>query len=84
MTWHYSQVKKENLKINFQVTDFENQVGVSYTGIIPDLFREGQGVVAIGTLGEDGIFIAHTILAKHDEKYMPREISDMIKKSKQP
>ena len=63
----------------FLVTDTENNVKVTYEGILPDLFREGQGVVAEGTFGADGIFAADTVLAKHDENYMPKEVADALK-----
>jgi cytochrome c-type biogenesis protein CcmE len=68
----------ENLLITFQVTDDKDTIPVSYKGIIPDLFREGQGVVAEG-VWKDGIFQATHLLAKHDEKYMPREIAEALK-----
>lgn len=63
----------------FSVTDQIAAVTVSYNGILPDLFREGQGVVTEGKLQEDGSFIADTVLAKHDENYMPRELADSLK-----
>ena len=65
----------------FVVTDFESELEVRYTGILPDLFREGQGVVAEGRLSEDGVFVADNVLAKHDEKYMPPEVAAALKKS---
>jgi cytochrome c-type biogenesis protein CcmE len=67
--------------ITFTVTDGANAVAVTYTGSLPDLFREGQGVVAEGKLGRDGVFQAATVLAKHDEKYMPPEVADALKRS---
>ncbi|MBI1261426.1 MAG: cytochrome c maturation protein CcmE [Rhizobiales bacterium] len=67
--------------VTFTVTDLQNSLQVSYTGILPDLFREGQGVVAEGKLQEDGSFIASNVLAKHDEKYMPPEVAEALKKS---
>lgn len=67
--------------ISFNVTDFVKTVTVSYTGILPDLFREGQGVVAEGKMQPDGTFIADTVLAKHDEKYMPPEVAESLKKA---
>ncbi len=67
--------------VEFRVTDGANDVAVVYHGILPDLFREGQGVVAEGKLGADGIFAASTVLAKHDENYMPREVVDALKRS---
>ena len=66
----------------FRVTDLAHAVPVSYTGILPDLFREGQGVVAEGRIA-DGVFVADTILAKHDETYMPPEVAEAIKQSGQ-
>jgi cytochrome c-type biogenesis protein CcmE len=65
----------------FRVTDGKSSVEVSYTGILPDLFREGQGIVALGTLQPDGTFRASEVLAKHDETYMPKEVVDALKKS---
>ena len=65
--------------ITFRVTDTVQSVPVTYTGILPDLFREGQGVVAEGTLGPDHVFVADTVLAKHDENYMPKEVVDDLK-----
>jgi len=67
--------------VHFRVTDTAKTVAVVYKGILPDLFREGQGVVAEGTLGPDGVFVAAEVLAKHDEKYMPKEVVDALKKS---
>jgi cytochrome c-type biogenesis protein CcmE len=66
--------------VHFTVTDTKEAVAVSYTGLLPDLFREGQGVVAEGTLDSNHIFKADSILAKHDERYMPREVADALKK----
>ena len=65
----------------FLVTDFTGTVAVSFNGVLPDLFREGQGVVAEGNLTADGTFMASQILAKHDETYMPKEIADALKNS---
>lgn len=65
----------------FVVTDLKETVPVSFKGVLPDLFREGQGVVAEGTLNGNGVFIATEVLAKHDEKYMPPEVADALKKS---
>jgi cytochrome c-type biogenesis protein CcmE len=67
--------------VHFSVTDGNNAVPVTYTGLLPDLFREGQGVVVEGKLGPHGTFAADTVLAKHDEKYMPREVVEALKKS---
>jgi len=66
--------------ITFAVTDGKNDVPVAYTGLLPDLFKEGQGVVAEGALDEAHVFKADSILAKHDERYMPREVADALKK----
>jgi cytochrome c-type biogenesis protein CcmE len=68
-----------SLDMSFVVTDFKHDVRVVYTGVVPDLFRENQGVVAHGRLGSDGIFVADEILAKHDENYMPPEVAEAIK-----
>lgn len=68
----------ESLEIEFVVTDMACELPVSYTGVLPDLFREGQGVVAHGRVGDDGVFIADTILAKHDENYMAPEVADSL------
>jgi cytochrome c-type biogenesis protein CcmE len=73
--------RSDNLRIKFAVTDGNHDVTVRYQGIVPDLFREGQGVVAEGKLEPDGVFTADTVLAKHDERYMPREVVDALKKS---
>ena len=73
------QRAKEDLTVEFNLTDTANIVPVAYKGILPDLFREGQGIIAQGRLGTDGVFIADQVLAKHDENYMPPEIDDAIK-----
>ena len=73
-------VKRGNndLSVSFILSDLQgNDVSVSYSGILPDLFREGQGIVAEGILGLDGAFAANTVLAKHDENYMPPELADL-------
>ena len=67
------------LEMSFVVTDFQKDVPVKYSGVVPDLFRENQGVVAHGRLGADGTFVADEILAKHDENYMPPEVARAIK-----
>ncbi|HKX06883.1 MAG TPA: cytochrome c maturation protein CcmE [Stellaceae bacterium] len=67
--------------IDFKVTDGSKDVPVVFSGVLPDLFREGQGVVVEGALGRDGIFKADTVLAKHDERYMPPEVADALKKA---
>ena len=71
----------DNLLVRFAVTDGKTDIAVRYQGIVPDLFREGQGVVAEGKLDTGGVFAADTVLAKHDERYMPREVVDALKKS---
>jgi cytochrome c-type biogenesis protein CcmE len=70
----------DNLQIRFDVTDGNTDIPVSFEGIVPDLFREGQGVVAEGMLRRDGTFKASNVLAKHDENYMPREVVETLKK----
>jgi cytochrome c-type biogenesis protein CcmE len=65
----------------FKVTDGATSVDVTYKGILPDLFREGQGVVALGNMQPDGVFRASEVLAKHDESYMPKEVADALKRS---
>lgn len=67
------------LTVRFDVTDYRETVTVEYTGILPDLFREGQGIVSRGRLRDDGVFIAEEVLAKHDENYMPPEVADSLK-----
>jgi cytochrome c-type biogenesis protein CcmE len=69
-----------DLKVNFVVSDGAEKINVSYTGILPDLFKEGQGVIAQGKLGGDGVFLAQEVLAKHDENYMPPEVKDALDK----
>ncbi len=71
----------DSLTVRFDVTDYTATVPVEYTGILPDLFGEGQGVVAAGVLGEDGLFRATEVLAKHDENYMPPEVQSALDKS---
>jgi cytochrome c-type biogenesis protein CcmE len=68
-----------SLEVRFTLTDFAHTLGVSYTGVLPDLFREGQGVIARGKMGGDGMFVAEEVLAKHDENYMPPEVKDSLK-----
>jgi cytochrome c-type biogenesis protein CcmE len=75
-----SLVREGDRTVRFAVTDKKQDVVVTYTGLLPDLFREGQGVVAEGTLDQDKLFHADNILAKHDERYMPREVADALKK----
>lgn len=74
-----SMVKGENSTTTFVVTDKIGSIKVSYTGTLPDLFREGQGVVAEGAQNAEGIFVADTVLAKHDENYMPKDVADKLK-----
>ena len=74
-------VAKEQSTTTFTITDLTATLPVTYTGVLPDLFREGQGVVAEGRIGRDGVFHASEVLAKHDEKYMPKEVADQLKKS---
>jgi cytochrome c-type biogenesis protein CcmE len=71
----------ESLKVAFKVTDFTESVIVEYVGILPDLFTEGQGIVAMGKLNSEGVFIADQVLAKHDENYMPPEVADALAKA---
>jgi len=68
-------------EVRFVVTDGHAQVPVTYTGVLPDLFREGQGVVAAGALETNGVFDAREVLAKHDERYMPPEVVDALKRA---
>jgi cytochrome c-type biogenesis protein CcmE len=75
-----SVTRGENLAVRFEVTDGRNSIKVAYQGLLPDLFREGQGVVTEGTLETGGTFKADSVLAKHDETYMPKEVADALKK----
>jgi len=75
-----SLVHGDNLKVTFEVSDGSAALPVSYQGILPDLFREGQGIVAEGALDASGVFKADTVLAKHDETYMPKDVADALKK----
>jgi len=68
----------ENLQVEFVMTDYAHDVTVAYEGILPDLFREGQGIVAQGKLQANGVFVADEVLAKHDENYMPPEVTEAI------
>jgi cytochrome c-type biogenesis protein CcmE len=68
-----------SMEVRFTLTDYGNDVVVSYSGVLPDLFREGQGIIARGNLGTDGVFVAQEVLAKHDENYMPPEVADSLK-----
>ena len=76
-----SLVRGNDLRVRFEVTDGNHEMPVTYQGVLPDLFREGQGVVAEGVIDGAGVFDADTILAKHDETYMPKEVADALKKS---
>ena len=78
-----SLVRGQGLTVTFRVTDLAQSVSVQYSGILPDLFREGQGVVAVGKLEQNGVFVASEVLAKHDENYMPPEAAEALKKSGQ-
>ena len=73
----------DSVTVTFRITDLSHSIPVTYSGILPDLFREGQGVVTQGVLGPDGVFQAQEVLAKHDETYMPPEVADALKKSGQ-
>lgn len=68
-----------SLEAQFVLTDYAHNVTVSYTGVLPDLFREGQGVIARGRMGADGVFVAEEVLAKHDENYMPPDVAESLK-----
>ena len=75
-----SMSRGEGLAVHFEVTDGKRSVPVAYQGLLPDLFREGQGVVAEGALDSGGVFRADSVLAKHDETYMPKDVADALKK----
>jgi cytochrome c-type biogenesis protein CcmE len=75
-------VVRDGMKVSFTLTDTANSMQVDYVGILPDLFREGQGIVATGSLSQD-VFVASEVLAKHDENYMPPEVADALEKAKQ-
>ncbi len=70
----------ESLNVRFEVTDGKSAIPVAFQGVLPDLFREGQGVIAEGALDPAGVFKADSVLAKHDERYMPKEVADALKK----
>jgi cytochrome c-type biogenesis protein CcmE len=74
-------VKRDGVTVNFLVTDTIKTIPVRYQGILPDLFKEGKGVVAQGQVGADGVFVAREVLAKHDENYMPPEAADALKRA---
>jgi len=73
----------DGLSVSFRITDGAQSVPVNYRGILPDLFREGQGVITVGNMGPNGTFVAREVLAKHDENYLPREVVDALKESGQ-
>ncbi len=75
--------ESEGLKVRFDLTDNTEVMSVEYTGILPDLFREGQGIVAMGSIQPSGVFVAEEVLAKHDENYMPPEVADALKASEE-
>jgi len=75
-----SLVRGEQLRVRFTVTDGNAKLPVTYTGILPDLFREGQGVISEGAIDPSGAFKADSVLAKHDENYMPKDVADALKK----
>lgn len=72
--------EKDSLQVNFIITDFSHEIPIYYQGLLPNLFREGQGVVVQGQLQENGLFQATTVLAKHDENYMPPKVAAMVEK----
>ena len=74
-------VKRDGVSVRFVVTDLARAIPVRYEGILPDLFKEGKGVVAQGQVGGDGVFVAREVLAKHDENYMPPEASAALKRA---
>ncbi len=74
----------DSLRVQFALTDTEAEILVAFTGILPDLFREGQGIIALGRLDADGVLQAEEVLAKHDENYMPPEVQDAIEKAGHP
>jgi len=74
-------VERDGIDVQFKLTDSVNAVPVKYSGILPDLFREGQGIVANGRIDEEGNFVAEEVLAKHDENYMPPEVAEAMKRA---
>lgn len=76
---HGTIMRGQGAQVSFSVTDKEKSVKVVYNGILPDLFREDQGVITEGAFGSDGVFVADSVLAKHDETYMPKEVADGLK-----
>lgn len=77
------QREPDSLTVRFSVTDGSSAVPILYTGILPDLFREGQGIISVGQINTEGVFEASQVLAKHDENYMPPEVADALKQSGQ-
>ncbi|MGZ8249586.1 cytochrome c maturation protein CcmE, partial [Methylomagnum sp.] len=77
------QREPNSVNVHFTVTDGAATVPVMYSGILPDLFREGQGIISIGQMNEQGVFVASEVLAKHDENYMPPEVAESLKKTGQ-
>jgi len=77
-----ASVIRDDMKVSFTLTDTANSMQVNYVGILPDLFREGQGIVATGSFSQE-VFVASEVLAKHDENYMPPEVADALEKAKQ-
>lgn len=75
------QRSNDSLTVTFRVTDYAEAVTIQYQGILPDLFREGQGIVALGRMNADGVLVADEVLAKHDENYMPPEVTAALEKS---
>ncbi|WP_417780244.1 cytochrome c maturation protein CcmE [Stutzerimonas xanthomarina] len=75
------QRSNDSLTVSFRVTDYAEAVTIQYQGILPDLFREGQGIVALGRMNADGVLVADEVLAKHDENYMPPEVTAALEKS---
>ncbi len=75
-----SVVKGADARVDFAITDLNKSLKVTYKGVLPDLFREGEGVVSEGRLDASGVFVADSVLAKHDEKYMPPEVAEALKK----
>ncbi len=74
-----SLIRGDGLAVKFELTDTANTVQVAFNNILPDLFREGQGIITEGALNEKGVFVADTVLAKHDENYMPKEVAESLK-----
>jgi cytochrome c-type biogenesis protein CcmE len=73
-----------DLRVDFRLTDYRHEIPVTYTGPLPDLFKENSGAVVIGTLGADGVFVAETLMARHDENYMPPEVYEALKNQTPP